>query len=57
MREVLAREHLVTEGAGAAAVAAVMAGRIARPGTTVAVVVSGANVDLARLREILADAS
>ncbi len=53
IRELLGREHLVAEGAGIAAVGAVMAGRIVRPGNRAAIVVSGANIDLARLREIL----
>ncbi len=54
IRDLLGREHLVAEGAGIAAVSAAMAGRVARPGERAAVVVSGANIDLARLREILA---
>lgn len=53
IRELLAREHLVAEGAGIAAVAALMAGRFARPGEHVAVVVSGANIDIGRLRDVL----
>jgi threonine dehydratase len=53
IRQLLGREHLVAEGAGIAAVAAVMAGRVASPGQRVAVVVSGANIDVARLREVL----
>lgn len=54
IRELIGREHLVAEGAGIAAVSAAMAGRVARPGERAAIVVSGANIDLARLREILA---
>jgi threonine dehydratase len=53
IRDLLAREHLVAEGAGIAAVGALIAGRVARPGERVAVVVSGANIDLARLRTAL----
>jgi threonine dehydratase len=53
IRELLAREHLVAEGAGIAAVAATIAGRVARAGECAAVVVSGANIDIARLREVI----
>ncbi len=57
IRELIAHERLVAEGAGIAAVAAVIAGRVVRPGERAAVVVSGANIDIARLREVLQDAS
>jgi threonine dehydratase len=54
MRGLLQHEHLVAEGAGAAAVAALLAGRVdARQGRTV-VIVSGANVDLTVLARVLA---
>jgi len=53
MRGLLQHEHLVAEGAGAAAVAALLAGRgDARRGRTVAIV-SGANVDLEVLRRVI----
>jgi threonine dehydratase len=49
----LEHEHLVAEGAGAAAVAALLAARIVRPGGRVAVILTGANIDVSRLREML----
>jgi len=53
----LARAHgVVAEGAGAAAVAAVMAGRVDRSDGAAAVVVTGRNIALPRLAEILARA-
>jgi threonine dehydratase len=49
----LVREHgLVAEGAGAAATAAVLAGRVQRRGRTVALV-TGRNIDAATLARIL----
>jgi len=54
MRGLLQHEHLVAEGAGASAVAALLAGHVdARQGRTV-VIVSGANVDLNVLSQVLA---
>lgn len=54
IRGLVQHEHLVAEGAGAAGVAAALAGSIPpRPGP-VAVVVSGANIDTSRLVSILA---
>jgi threonine dehydratase len=53
IRDLLGREHLVAEGAGIAAIAAAVAGRVVRRGERAAVVLSGANIDLSRLREIL----
>ena len=53
MRGMLQHEHLVTEGAGATGVAALLAGRVAaREGRTV-VIVSGANVDLDVLSRVI----
>lgn len=50
----LAREHgLIAEGAGAAPLAAIMAGRVPASGTTVAVI-GGRNIDLADLARVLA---
>jgi threonine dehydratase len=46
-------EHLIAEGAGAAATAALVRKRIDVHGRQVGVVVSGANIDLARLRPLL----
>jgi threonine dehydratase len=55
MRGLLQRAKLLVEGAGAAAVAALLAGRIARgSGRRVAAVLSGGNVDFARLQEVIA---
>jgi threonine dehydratase len=49
-----ARARLVVEPAGAAAVGALLAGKVkARPGERVVAVLSGGNVDAARLAEIL----
>ena len=53
IRGLVAEDHLVAEGAGIAGVAAVAAKRLALDGRRVAVVVSGSNIDLARLRECL----
>lgn len=53
MRRLLVDEHLVVEGAGAAATGAVLAGRIPVRGQRVAVMVTGANVDGAVLRDLL----
>jgi len=52
VRSLLAEEHLVAEGAGVAGVAAVAAGLTPR-GRRTAVIVSGSNIDLSRLRECL----
>jgi threonine dehydratase len=50
----LARAHgIVAEGAGAAAVAAVLAGRISGDGGPLVIVVTGRNVELARLAAVL----
>lgn len=50
MRLLLTRAKLYVEGSGAAAVAALLAGKVRfAPGTRVAAIVSGGNVDLARL--------
>ena len=55
MRGLLQRAKLLVEGAGAAAVAALLAGRIERDsGRRVAAVLSGGNVDFSRLRDVLA---
>jgi threonine dehydratase len=53
IRGLAAEEHVIAEGAGATAPAAVLAGRALRPGRRAAVIVSGSNIDLARLSEIL----
>ena len=46
-------EHLIAEGAGAAATAAVLAQRLDVAGRRVAAIVSGANIDRARLAALL----
>jgi threonine dehydratase len=57
MRYAIERTKQVLEPAGAAALAAVLAGRIPiRKGEQVAVVASGGNVEVGRLGELLADA-
>jgi threonine dehydratase len=53
LRGLVAQDHLVAEGAGIAAVAAVAAGRVALDSARVAVVVSGANIDNSTLVEVL----
>ena len=50
---VLMNEHLVIEGATAAGVAALTCGRIDLRGRHVAVILSGANIDAERLRELM----
>jgi threonine dehydratase len=47
-------EHLVTEGAGAAATAAIVGRRIALDGRRVVVIVTGSNIDRSRLTSVLA---
>ncbi len=50
----VAHEHVVAEGAGAAATAAVLGHRVDVRGKRVAAVVSGANIDAARLAAVVA---
>jgi threonine dehydratase len=50
-------EHLVAEGAGAAAVAALIGGRAGLRGGRIAAIVSGSNIDRTRLTSILGRAS
>jgi threonine dehydratase len=56
LRGLVAEDHLIAEGAGIAAVAAVAARQLAIDSARAAVVVSGANIDNATLVEILTDA-
>jgi len=57
MRLVWERSRLVVEPGGAAAVAALVAGRIpVRAGERVVAILSGGNVDIARAAELLASA-
>jgi threonine dehydratase len=53
IRGLLAEDHLVAEGAGAAGVAAVASGRADINGRRTAVVLSGANIDLAKLMSVI----
>jgi threonine dehydratase len=53
LRGLVAEEHLIAEGAGAAAPAAVLTKAVARPGETVVVVVTGANIDYGLLADLL----
>jgi threonine dehydratase len=53
IRGLIANDHLVAEGAGAAGVAAVASGRLDVRGRRVGIVVSGANIDVARLGALL----
>ncbi len=53
MRGLLTEERLVVEGAGAVAAAAVLGGAVRTAGQRVAVVVSGANVDIPRLMSVV----
>jgi threonine dehydratase len=53
MRELLSSAKLLTEGGGAAATAAILSGKIPVEGKRVVSVISGGNVDLALLKEIL----
>jgi threonine dehydratase len=50
-------EHLVAEGAGAVGIAALASGRVGRPSGDVALVISGSNIDGARLRELFCRAA
>jgi threonine dehydratase len=53
MRGLLYRERLVTEGAGAAAVAALLQGGLGLDGGPVGVMITGRNIDASTLRRIL----
>jgi len=52
---VVMNEHLVCEGAAAAGVAAVVSGRVNLKGRRTAVILTGANIDAARLQSVLTD--
>jgi threonine dehydratase len=55
VRDLAAHEHLIAEGAGATAVAALLDG-LGVSGRRVAVVVSGSNIDAARLAALITGA-
>jgi threonine dehydratase len=57
LRGLVDNEHLVTEGAGAAATAAVASKRVDAAGRRVAVIVSGSNIDRTRLMSVLSNHS
>jgi threonine dehydratase len=54
IRGLASHEHLIAEGAGAAPVGAILGGRLPLAGRCVAVIVSGGNIDAARLAAVLA---
>ena len=53
IRGLLAEEHLVAEGAGIAAIAAVVGRRLPLDGRRVAIVVSGSNIDVEKLVSVV----
>jgi threonine dehydratase len=53
MRGLAANDHLIVEGAGGAAVAAIQAGKCGHDRGPIVAIVSGANVDLDRLVQVL----
>jgi len=53
IRGLVAREHVIAEGAGAAAVGAALGGRIDLKGQRAAIVVTGSNIDADRLATLL----
>lgn len=55
IRGLAAHEHLIAEGAGAPAIAALMSGRVDVAGRRAVAIVSGANVDVGLLAEVLAE--
>ena len=56
IRALVAHEHLIAEGAGAAGVGAVLGGRIDVRGRRVVVLVTGSNIDAEKLAEVLSSA-
>ena len=54
IRGLAAEEHLIAEGAGATATAAVLAHKAVKPGAKAAVICSGGNIDLNKFRSVLA---
>lgn len=53
IRALVAHEHLIAEGAGAAGVGALLGGRIDVRGRRVVALVTGSNIDAAKLTEVL----
>lgn len=57
IRELAAEEHVIAEGAGAVATAAVLCRDVVGPGDTVVVLVTGGNIDLDKLAEVIGSSS
>jgi threonine dehydratase len=57
MRGLAGHDHVIVEGAGAAAVAAIQAGKCGGVGGPIVAIVSGANIDLGRLVQVLGSVS
>lgn len=57
IRNLVAHDHLIAEGAGVAAVGAVLGGRVEVNGRRVAILVSGSNIDAAKLVAVLSPLS
>ena len=55
IRGLAGEEHVIAEGAGAAATAALLSRQVAKPGQQVVVLVSGSNIDLGLLNTILSN--
>jgi threonine dehydratase len=53
IRGLAAEEHLIAEGAGATATAAVLAGQVVAPGQRTVVLLTGANIDVGRFAGVL----
>jgi threonine dehydratase len=53
IRALASEEHLIAEGAGAAATAAVLSKRVVKAGQTAVVIVSGANIDIERFARLV----
>jgi threonine dehydratase len=54
IRGLASEEHLIAEGAGAAATAAVLTAQVVQPNQRAVVLVTGANIDLSRLAALIA---
>ncbi len=55
IRSLVANEQIIAEGAGIAAVAALLEGRVEDDGAPTVAIVSGANIDFNRLKDILVE--
>ncbi len=54
MKGLAAEERAITDGAGATATAAILAGKVSAPGQRIVVMVTGSNVDLPKWRDVVA---